>query len=143
MFGFLILPRVFYTSRRKTTTRSFPYVSFPYVSWPANAGHPYVDGPLSCKSRDRGSDRIACAHMCGLFVRSHMTAGQDGFRDASSKQLNGIEYRWVARSVSRLRIDRSHHLLLLMQVPASARGDRSPHAESVYAASGVGRRDCV
>lgn len=30
-------------------------------------------------------DRIACDHMSGLcFVRSHMTAGQDGFRNASS-----------------------------------------------------------
>ncbi len=39
-------------------------------------------------SQDCGQifDRIACDHMSGLCVRSHMTAGQDGFRDASSKQ---------------------------------------------------------
>ena len=29
-------------------------------------------------------DQIACAHMSGLLSRSHMNAGQDGFRDASS-----------------------------------------------------------
>jgi len=30
-------------------------------------------------------DQIACVHMSGLFVRSHMNAGQDGFRNESSK----------------------------------------------------------
>ena len=29
-------------------------------------------------------DQIACAHMSGLLSRSHMNAGQDGFRDPSS-----------------------------------------------------------
>jgi hypothetical protein len=29
-------------------------------------------------------DQIACVHMFGLLLRSHMNAGQDGFRDASS-----------------------------------------------------------
>jgi hypothetical protein len=60
-----------------------------------------VDGPRFARV-DAGFDRIACNHMCGLFVRSHMTAGQDGFRDASSKQLFGIEHRGGKRSVSRL-----------------------------------------
>jgi hypothetical protein len=40
--------------------------------------------------------------MSGLLVRSHMTAGQDGSRDVSSKQGGGIDCRWVPRSVSRL-----------------------------------------
>jgi hypothetical protein len=31
-----------------------------------------------------------------------MTAGQDGFRDVSSKHLGGVMRRWIARSVSRL-----------------------------------------
>src|SRR5712671_3192728 len=31
-------------------------------------------------------DHIACVHMSGLLVRSHMNAGQDGFRDKGSKQ---------------------------------------------------------
>ena len=34
-----------------------------------------------------GFDRIACVHMSGLLLRSHMNAGQDGFRDVGSKQL--------------------------------------------------------
>jgi hypothetical protein len=40
--------------------------------------------------------------MSGLLMRSHMTAGQDGFRGESSKQGNDVERRWIARSVSRL-----------------------------------------
>src|SRR3954453_2119435 len=35
-------------------------------------------------------DQIACAHMSGLFARSHMNAGQDGFRDESSKQMSDL-----------------------------------------------------
>ena len=47
-------------------------------------------------------DQIACVHMSGLFVRSHMSAGQDGFRDESSKQLGDlIEGHWNVRSYSR------------------------------------------
>ena len=40
--------------------------------------------------------------MSGLFMRSHMNAGQDGFRDKSSKQ-NGdlIEGHWKMRNISR------------------------------------------
>jgi hypothetical protein len=47
-------------------------------------------------------NQIACVHMSGLFVRSHMNAGQDGFRDKSSKQ-NGdlIEGHWKMRNISR------------------------------------------
>jgi len=47
-------------------------------------------------------DQIACVHMSGLFVRSHMNAGQDGFRDKSSKQKGDlIEGHWKMRNVSR------------------------------------------
>jgi hypothetical protein len=47
-------------------------------------------------------DQIACVHMSGLFVRSHMNAGQDGFRDKSSKQnVDLIEGHWKMRIVSR------------------------------------------
>src|SRR6267378_7805313 len=35
-------------------------------------------------------DRIACIHMSGLLMRSLWTAGQDGFRDASSKQPHDL-----------------------------------------------------
>src|SRR3954451_17195728 len=35
-------------------------------------------------------DQIACARMSGLFARSHMNAGQDGFRDESSKQMSDL-----------------------------------------------------
>ena len=47
-------------------------------------------------------DQIACVHMSGLFVRSHMNAGQDGFRDESSKQMGALmEGHWEIRKVSR------------------------------------------
>jgi hypothetical protein len=47
-------------------------------------------------------DQIACFHMSGLFVRSHMNAGQDGFRDESSKQMSDlIEGHWGIRNLSR------------------------------------------
>ena len=54
-----------------------------------------LQGVLQC------FDQIACVHMSGLFVRSHMNAGQDGFRDKSSKQ-NGdlVEGHWKMRNFS-------------------------------------------
>src|ERR1700730_4634742 len=57
---------------------------------------PSLQGVLQC------FDQIACVHMSGLVVRSHMNAGQDGFRDNSSKQ-NGdlIEGHWKMRNFSR------------------------------------------
>jgi hypothetical protein len=45
---------------------------------------PSSQGVLQC------FDQIACVHMSGLFVRSHMNAGQDGFRDKSSKQKGDL-----------------------------------------------------
>ena len=47
-------------------------------------------------------DQIACVHMSGLFGRSPMSAGQDGFRDKSSKQNRDlIEGHWKMRNFSR------------------------------------------
>jgi hypothetical protein len=41
-------------------------------------------------------DQIACVHMSGLWVRSHVSAGQDGFRDKGSKQQGGLmEGHWA------------------------------------------------
>src|SRR5260370_15529031 len=70
------------------------------------AGHrpgdyPYVDDPLLARCL-QCFDQIACVHMSGLFARSHMNAGQDGFRDKSSKQKGDlIEGHWKMRNVSR------------------------------------------
>src|SRR5216683_3325871 len=56
---------------------------------------PSLQGVLQC------FDQIACVHMSGLFVRSHMNAGQDGFRDKSSNQKSDlIEGHWKMRNVS-------------------------------------------
>jgi hypothetical protein len=73
----------------------------------------YVDGPLFA-SVLQCFDQIACAHMSGLLVRSHMNAGQDGFRDMGSKQQSDLmeghrDFRSVPRRGS---IDRTtaHYL---------------------------------
>ncbi len=51
---------------------------------------PSPQGVLQC------FDQIACVHMSGLSVRSHMSAGQDGFRDRGSKQQGGLmEGHWA------------------------------------------------
>ena len=57
---------------------------------------PSSQGVLQC------FDQIACVHMSGLLVRSHMNAGQDGFRDRVPNRISDlIEGHWVMRSVSR------------------------------------------
>jgi len=57
---------------------------------------PSSQGVLQC------FDQIACVHMSGLFVRSHMNADQDGLRDESSKQKGDlIEGHWKMRDFSR------------------------------------------
>ena len=69
---------------------------------------PSSQGVLQC------FDQIACVHMSGLFVRSHMNAGQDGFRDESSKQMSDlIEGHWecgMSLIVDRLITPSAHHL---------------------------------
>jgi hypothetical protein len=37
-----------------------------------------------------GSGQIACVHMSGLLKRSYVNAGQDGFRDTSSKHRSDL-----------------------------------------------------
>ena len=66
-------------------------------------------------------DQIACVHMSGLSMRSHMNAGQDGFRDPSSKQRCDLAVGPLSLSECLVSwIDRSHHLLVILQVLASA-----------------------
>ncbi|HEY5046942.1 MAG TPA: hypothetical protein VII49_02850, partial [Rhizomicrobium sp.] len=43
---------------------------------------PICGRPPSRKRLSAGFDRIGCDHMSGLFLRSQLTAGPDGFRDA-------------------------------------------------------------
>ena len=56
-------------------------------------------------------DRIACSHMSGLLVRSPLTAGRDGFRDASSEHGSGTGIPLGTTDCLAFWIDRSHHLL--------------------------------
>src|SRR5438477_12573142 len=54
-------------------------------------------------------DRIACSHMSGLLLRSPLTAGRDGFRDASSEHGSGIGIPLGTTDWLAFWIDRSHH----------------------------------
>src|SRR5580704_12696361 len=81
---------------------------------------PYVDGPLLARLFGQSSDQIACVHMSGLFSRSHMNAGQDGFRDASSKHPSDLWRPVESTECLASWIDRPHHLLVALQVLASA-----------------------
>jgi hypothetical protein len=78
-------------------------------------------------------DQIACVHMSGLLMRSHMNAGQDGFRDKGSKTYERPHRRPVAPSECPTSwIDRSHHLLIILQVLASAQHGCSFGAPRVW-----------
>src|SRR5260370_22498969 len=68
---------------------------------PANAGTHMWTAPDLQESWQR-ADRIACDHMSGLLMAVHMTACQDGFRDAGSEHTRDVEHRRVPRSVARL-----------------------------------------
>jgi hypothetical protein len=88
--------------------------------WLPEKSFPYVDGPLLARLFWQCSDQIACVHMFGLFSRSHMNAGQDGFRDASSKHPSDLWRPVESTECLASWIDRSHHLLVALQVLASA-----------------------
>jgi len=70
---------------------------------------PYVDGPLLARVFRQCSDQIACVHMSGLLSRSHMNAGQDGFRDTSSKHCYDRQRPMDQAECLVSWIDRSHH----------------------------------
>jgi len=63
--------------------------------------------------------------MSGLLVRSPLTAGRDGFRDASSEHGSGTGIPLGTTDCLAFWIDRSHHLLVLEQAAASAGGGPS------------------
>src|SRR4051795_12757944 len=70
------------------------------ANWPY-PGFAICGRPPPCKVFCSCVDQIACVHTSGLFARSHMNAGQDGFRDESSKQISGlIEGHWRMRYFS-------------------------------------------
>src|SRR5947208_10987887 len=88
----------------------------------ASTRGPICGRPPACK-RLRGVNRIACDHMSGLLSRSHMTAAKMVSATRVPNSTGGIEHHWVPRSVSRLGIDRSHHLLVSSKLPAYQEGD--------------------
>jgi hypothetical protein len=82
------------------------------------------------------ADRIACDHMSGLLMRSHMTAGQDGFRDGRSKQGRGGFWSAAgSHGVSRVSDRSITPSARLEQAPASARDENRSHAEFVMPGS--------
>jgi len=88
---------------------------------------------LSSQGVGQCFDQIACVHMSGLLMRSHMNAGQDGFRGTSSKQEGGqLRGPWGLSECPVSGIDRSHHLLIILQVLASAQHGCSSVAPRVW-----------
>ena len=92
-------------------------------------------------ARKVGAERrgpIACDHMSGLLSRSHMTAAKMVSATRVSKHNRDIEYRWIPRTVSRLGIDRPHHLLRLEQASGlRSRDDTSPLPQTRYGFTSV------
>src|SRR3954447_11494874 len=86
-------------------------------------------------------DLIACAHMSGLLARPHMSAGQGGFRDVRPKHWRDQARPLAPAGSLKSRVDRSHHLFVLLQGPASARyggGSVAPRARAdLYAPAAV------
>jgi hypothetical protein len=84
-------------------------------------------------------DQIACAHMSGLFARSHMNAGQDGFRDTRSKQtsdlLKAVGTDGVSRVVDRLITPSAHSLASSGTGSARLQLDCSPYLADLRMAS--------
>src|SRR5260370_41023109 len=94
---------------------------------------PSLQGVLQC------FDQIACVHMSGLFVRSHMNAGQDGFRDKSSKQ-NGDLKRATGKCRMSLVGDRlitpsAHHLASSGSAQHGCSSSCSPCLADLWAAA--------
>jgi hypothetical protein len=88
--------------------------------------------PAPRKVMEQSFDQIACVHMSGLSVRSHMNAGQDGFRDRSSKHLSDLQRPLALSGCLASWIDRSRHLLISLQVLASAQCGCSIGAPRVW-----------
>jgi hypothetical protein len=81
---------------------------------------PYVDGALLARVSRPVLDQIACVHMSGLLSRSLVNAGQDGLRDTSSKHCCDRQRPMDQAECLVSWIERSHHLLVFLQVLASA-----------------------
>jgi hypothetical protein len=104
---------------------------------PANAGTHMWTAPVAQEvSR---SDRIACIHMSGLLMRSHWTAGQDGFRDASSKQPRDLCSANGSHGLSRTSDRSILPSIVLLQLRFSRRGEPADRPIS-YAANAEGTR---
>src|SRR5882672_623421 len=98
----------------------------------ANRGPvPICGRPLACKMRRTVLIGSLAAICPACWMRSPMTAGRDGFRDASSGHGGGIGRPLGTADCLAFWIDRSHHLLHLEQAAASAGCDLSLPADLV------------
>ena len=99
-----------------------PRLGRPYRAGRPAASHMWTAPCLQGSAQSTG--RSDCDHMSGLLSRSHMTAAKMGSatRVPNRKATFLRVGHWDSRSVSRLGIDRSRHLLRLEQAPASTAG---------------------
>src|SRR3954466_2139457 len=113
-------------TKTSSTTPSWSTARQSQCFWPPIVRHTSSrchmwTAPGSQGDDDGLGDLIACAHMSGLLARSHMSAGQGGFRDARPKHWCDHAQLLAPAGSLTSRVDRSHHLFVLLQGPASAR----------------------
>jgi hypothetical protein len=84
-------------------------------------------------------NQIACVHMSGLLMRSHMNAGQDGFRDKGSKQSGDLKpatgFIGVSRVVDRSITPSAHYLASSGIGSARLQSSCSPCLADLYTAT--------
>jgi hypothetical protein len=86
--------------------------------------------PVSQEDLGMIFDQIACVHMSGFLLRSRMNASQDGLRDSSPKQVGDLDRPLASSACLASWIDRSHHLLITLQVLASAQYGGVPRSRA-------------
>src|SRR4051812_25305039 len=120
------------TSPSASTARQ-RYIRLPPIWTAISSRCPMWTAPGSQGDDDGLGDLIACAHMSGLLAGSHMSAGQSGFRDVRPKHWRDQARPLAPAGSLTSRVDRSHHLFVLLQGPASAQhgcGSVAPRARA-------------
>src|SRR5215210_3904744 len=137
--------RLAWTSKSRTSlsasTARQRYIRLPPIIRQTSSRCPMWTAPGSQGDDDGLGDLIACAHMSGLLARSHMSAGQGGFRDVRPKHWRDQARPLAPAGSLTSRLDRSRHLFVLLQGPASAQhgcGSVAPRARAdLYAPAAV------
>src|SRR6266568_8790939 len=97
---------------------------------PRESGDPYVDGPRLARGVQR-VNRSDCDHMYGLLTRPYMTAAKMGSATRVPNRGRGLEPTTGSLGVSRIWIDRSHHLSFSSKLRPQRTAKFRRHAEEL------------